>query len=192
MDLRLTYYGDPVLREKGQRVSAFGESLRELAESMLLLMRESEGIGLAAQQVGLTERICVVDLGEAAKTDPAEQSMDGRVVPGPLLMPLVAVNPEIVASSANIISYEEGCLSIPGVRASVARPDSISVRYWDLNGSEHSLEASGLLARCLQHEFDHLEGVLFVDRIKAADRLRLAGKLRQLKRETKRAARETV
>lgn len=190
MDLSLTYYGDPVLRKKSRKVTTFGEPLRELAESMLRVMREAEGIGLAAQQVGLTDRICVVDLGEGAKADPSGQTLDGKAVPAPLLMPLVTVNPEVIESSPENDSYEEGCLSIPGVRASVVRPDAISVRYWDLEGVEHRLEATGLLARCLQHEFDHLEGILFVDRIKAADRLRLAGKLRQLKRETKRASRE--
>lgn len=173
----LTYYGNPVLRAKARHVETVDEGLRALASNMLQTMYASDGIGLAAEQVGRTESMCVIDLG-AVKPRP------GREVepPSPVPMPLVLVNPEIVKMEGEQVG-PEGCLSFPDVYATVRRAETVRVVYTDLENRRQEVDASGLLARALQHEIDHLNGVLLVDRMSMAQKVAVAGKLKRIKQQ---------
>ena len=141
--------GDQVLRDPARRISKVDESIRDLARDMLRSMYTAKGIGLAAPQVGIHRQLLVIDL------DPEN----------PATPPMVLINPEITAASASIDTYEEGCLSIPGVYLDVVRPSRVEVNFRDEMGRPRRLKTDGLLARCIQHELDHLNGVLFVDRV---------------------------
>ncbi len=140
---------DPILRQVSTSLEAINDETRRLAEDMLETMYDAPGIGLAAIQIGVPRRMLVLDV-----------SKDGEEK-----TPLVFINPEIVASSDARSVYEEGCLSIPDYYAEVERPAAITVRYLDRDGKAQTIEADGLLATCLQHEIDHLNGVLFIDHI---------------------------
>ncbi|MBB3976395.1 peptide deformylase [Rhizobium azooxidifex] len=140
---------DPILREISAPLEAINDETRRLAEDMLDTMYDAPGIGLAAIQIGVPRRMLVLDVSK----DGDEKT------------PLVFINPEIVASSDARSVYEEGCLSIPDYYAEVERPATISVRFLDREGKEQTIDADGLLATCLQHEIDHLDGVLFIDHI---------------------------
>lgn len=137
------------LRREARRVSKIDEATRDLARDMLRSMYAARGIGLAAPQVGVPKQILVIDLD----------------IDEPATPPLVLINPEITASGASLNTYEEGCLSIPKVYLDVVRPSTIEVSFRDENGRPRRIKADGLLARCIQHEMDHLNGVLFVDRV---------------------------
>jgi len=187
MTLRVTQYGEEVLRQPGRRVEVFDGALRELAQSMRATMRAEEGIGLAAQQVGEALHFCVVDLGPAAREE-GEVEMDGRPVPASLLQPLYLANATVEPEPAGEIAAEEGCLSFPGVRGEVPRPPRIRVSYRDLDGAAHTLRCAGLLARCIQHEVDHCNGVLFIDRMDPAERTALRPALRKLEKKARRSA----
>ncbi len=147
--LEIHKLGDEVLRKDARRISKVDESVRELARDMLRSMYTAKGIGLAAPQVGVHKQLLVIDLDLENATSP----------------PLVLINPEITASSASLDTYEEGCLSIPGVYLDVVRPSAIQLSFRDEMGRPRSMKADGLMARCIQHEMDHLKGVLFVDRV---------------------------
>ncbi|MBC2601445.1 peptide deformylase [Puniceicoccus vermicola] len=182
MGLRVTQYGEGVLHEKGEKITQFDGELKALAEEMLETMHKHEGIGLAAQQIGKAIRLCVVELGEAAH-DTGEAVLDGRRIPPAILMPLVLVNPRIeLPTPVEMEVMEEGCLSFRQVRGNVTRPIVIEVFYQDLEGVEHHLVCEGLLSRCIQHEVDHLNGILFIDRMEKADFARIRSKVRKLKR----------
>lgn len=141
--------GDGVLRNPAKRISKVDESVRDLARDMLRSMYAAKGIGLAAPQVGVHKQLLVIDL------DPENAAA----------APMVLINPEIACFGAAIETYEEGCLSIPGVYLNVVRPATVEVSYRDEMGRPQRVKADGLLSRCIQHEMDHLEGVLFVDRV---------------------------
>lgn len=147
--LDLHYLGDKVLRQKAKRISKIDDSIRELAKEMLQTMYSSHGIGLAAPQVGVNKRLIVVD------TDPENPNHGAMVL----------INPEITQFGKELCGFEEGCLSIPGVHLDVMRPDVIEVTYRDEFGKPKRIKASGLLSRVIQHEIDHLDGVMFVDRV---------------------------
>jgi peptide deformylase len=134
-----------VLHGKSEEISTIDDSVVQLSEQMFSAMYASNGIGLAAVQVGILKRMFVCD------------------VPGS--KQIVMVNPHIVELSSSTSTYEEGCLSIPGIQADVTRPARVTVQYIDLKGKEQTLETGGLLSTCIQHEFDHLNGVLFIDRL---------------------------
>ena len=159
-------YGSPVLRQKTEPVTVFDDELRAFVEHMAETMYVTNGIGLAAPQVGVLRRIMVIDMSFGEEVDTI----------------LAMVNPEILGSEGEC-TLEEGCISIPGVFEEVVRPERIRVRYHDLNGETVETDADGLLARVMQHEIDHLEGVLFVDRIGAAKRALLAKTLREIAEE---------
>jgi peptide deformylase len=144
--LPLKFYPDPILKTKCEPVTTFDASLTTLVEDMIHTMYEEEGIGLAAPQIGNTTRVCVVDVSE-----------DGQGV-------MEFINPEIVAKSGNT-AIEEGCLSIPGYREFVDRKEKIKVKAQKRDGTPFEIEAEGILSICLQHEIDHLDGILFVDRL---------------------------
>ncbi|SFF35175.1 peptide deformylase [Aureimonas phyllosphaerae] len=141
---------DPILRRASEPVSRVDDALKRFTDDMLETMYDAPGIGLAAIQVGEPLRIVTIDL---SKEDDPEKA------------PQVFLNPEILSSSDERSVYEEGCLSIPDYYAEVERPAKVTVRYLGLDGKTHEIEADGLLATCLQHEIDHLNGVLFIDYI---------------------------
>ncbi len=185
MVLRVTQYGESVLRQKGQPLKALDEGLRKLANDMIETMHAAEGVGLAAQQVGHALPLFVVDISDL---DPAllDYQLDGKQPPIDLLMPMVVINPQLRLLPGKPVTAEEGCLSFPGIRIDVPRADSIELNYQDLDGSHHVLHASGWFARVIQHEYDHVQGVLFIDHLETRALRLLDSKLKRLKR----AARE--
>lgn len=164
MSLRIVHYNDPILRKKGDAVTVFDPALRKLAKAMIDTMHTAEGIGLAAQQIGEALQLCVVDLRESSED--FDWLLDGAHPPLSLFMPMIIVNPVItVAKDTSTEIVEEGCLSFPEIRGDVKRPEEISVKFSDEHGVPHTLVCNGLLARCILHEADHLDGVLFIDRM---------------------------
>ncbi|RRJ96226.1 peptide deformylase [Opitutaceae bacterium TAV4] len=164
MVLSIVHYNNPVLRKKGDKVSVFDAELARLGVDMVETMHAAKGIGLAAQQVGRAIQFCVVDV-RAADRD-YDWELDGTRPPVELFMPLFMANPEITpVEGCEKVIYEEGCLSFPGIRGDVKRPEEICVRYQDAQGVPHTLFCNGILARCIQHEADHLAGTLFIDRM---------------------------
>jgi peptide deformylase len=147
--LDIHYLGDRVLRHPAKRVAKVDQSIRQLAQQMLQTMYSADGIGLAAPQVGVNKQILVID----CEPDNPENK------------PLVLINPEIKRFGRALCDAQEGCLSVPGVYMDVTRPEEIEVAYKDENGRPQTLKANGLLSRVIQHEIDHLNGVMFVDRI---------------------------
>lgn len=158
---------DPLLRQVSKPVERVDDSLRRLADDMLETMYDAPGIGLAAIQIGLPMRLLVIDLAKE-DDEPA---------------PHVFVNPEILESSDERSVYEEGCLSIPEYYAEVERPASVRVKYVDRDGRGQEIKAEGLMATCLQHEIDHLNGVLFIDHISKLKRVMVMRKFRKLARD---------
>tara|TARA_Y100001968_G_C19427596_1_gene755233 strand:+ start:154 stop:777 length:624 start_codon:yes stop_codon:yes gene_type:complete len=154
--LEIHTLGNPALRQTGRHISKVNGNIRDLAKDMLRSMYSAKGIGLAAPQVGIEKQILVIDLDIENSSNP----------------PLVIINPEIISSSASLEAYEEGCLSIPGVYLDVIRPSSIKVSFRDEMGRPKKMNADGLMARCIQHEIDHLNGVLFVDRVSDKENLK--------------------
>jgi peptide deformylase len=183
--LPIVCYNDPVLRKKGARVAKFDAALVALADDMVATMHAAEGIGLAAQQVGRALQLCVMDLREAKRDFVWE--LDGAKPPLELFMPLALANPIVTALPSDETLYEEGCLSFPGIRGDVARPDAVRVEFQDLQGVPHTLVCTGLLARCAQHEADHLNGVLFIDRMDKKTRAQLDADVKALAKETRAA-----
>ncbi len=156
-------YGDRVLRGKGAVVKEFGSELKALFERMERTMIAARGVGLAAPQIGLSKQIAIVN------PEPEDSAKLIKMI-----------NPRVVASSKETVKIEEGCLSVPGVRGDVARPERVTVVYQDESGAERTLEAEGMLARIVQHELDHLNGVLFIDRLSFAKRSLIKAKLKTL------------
>jgi len=154
--LKIYMLGQETLRTPAIRIVKVDDSIRQLAKNMLVTMYSAKGIGLAAPQVGVQKRILVIDLN----------------FEDPDATPNVFINPEIISSSASLDTYEEGCLSIPGVYLNVLRPSSIKLSYRDEMGRPKKMNAEGLMARCIQHEIDHLNGVLFVDKVTDQDELK--------------------
>jgi peptide deformylase len=165
--LPIYLYEHSLLRKKAKPIKRPDAHVSRIADDMLETMHKASGIGLAANQVGLLQRIIVVDLsGTEEDTEFA---------------PLVLINPEVVEESGRL-SMEEGCLSIPDIREEVERPEEIAVRFRNLDFDEQHLETGGLLARVILHEIDHLDGILFVDRIGAVKRKLFRGRLNKLRR----------
>lgn len=160
---QLVTYPDPVLRARAQPVGELDDSIRALAEDMLRIMAEEDGVGLAAPQVGESVRLFVT----CATVDGEEAEQ-------------VYVNPEILAVDGSVEPQEEGCLSLPGIRGAIRRPPRVTLRATALDGRQFTITAGGLLARCWQHEIDHLDGVLIIDRMSAIDRLASRKSLRAL------------
>ena len=184
MSLRLRYFGDPVLRQSGRKIEKFDDQLASLSQEMIEVMKQSDGIGLAAQQVGIAEQFFVMDVPEHPDY-PILCVLDGKALSPSLLMPMSLANPVVSPLPSDEYYYEEGCLSFPGINADVARPEKISVSYQDVDGVAHTLECDGLLARCIQHEVDHLNGVLFIDRMEKETYAEIKKEVQSLKKETK-------
>jgi peptide deformylase len=179
LDIRL--YGDPILRTKGRKIGEVDQRIRQLAEDMIETMHAANGVGLAAQQVGEALQITVIDVSQA-EDRPSTLKIDGRAVELEAAMPMILVNPEAELGK-EIVPGTEGCLSFPEISAEIDRPDSVRVRAETLDGSPIKIEATGLLARALQHEIDHLNGILFIDRMNSGVRAGLSGRLKRLQKE---------
>ena len=158
---------DPLLKTVSKPVDAVDAGLRRLMDDMLETMRWAPGVGLAAIQVGVPKRIIVIDIAEEGKTP----------------QPRYYVNPEIVWRSEEVAVYSEGCLSVPEFYEDVERPASVKVRFLDYHGKPREELAEGLLATCLQHEFDHLEGVLFLDHLSRLKRSTILRKLQKIRKQ---------
>ena len=169
MILPIHVYGSPVLQEPTIPVKENTPELQELIDNMLETMHGASGIGLAAPQVGRSERLFVVDVSPLAKEEP-------NLPEGPL----VFINPQITEEGDIDEEYEEGCLSIPDLREYIVRPESISVTYLDRDFNEQHLEVDGMLARVIQHEYDHLEGILFIDHISSFKRRLMRRRLKDM------------
>jgi len=163
-------FGNGALREKSVKIEAVDEKIRELASDMMAAMRAADGIGLAAEQIGRNESICIIDV-------PKDHTCGVE-------MPLVLINPEILASSEEIFE-QEGCLSFPDIYVKVHRMKNVTATYTDLDGNRQEITVEGLLARAIQHELDHLNGVLLVDHMSAVQKVANSGKLKRLKRSAK-------
>jgi len=189
MLLRIVHFNETILRKKGARIGTFDASLARLANDMVETMHAAHGIGLAAQQIGQALQLCVVDLRQAE----AEYTwqLNGAKPPKELFMPLILINPHVTAVPEPTSVSDEGCLSFPDIRGDVERPDRITVTYQDPQGHAHTLAATGLLARCIQHEVDHLNGILFIDRMDKKTLALLEPELRALKRQTRLEAERT-
>lgn len=189
MVLPIVHFNSPVLRKKGAKVEKFDAALAQLANDMTDTMHAAHGIGLAAQQIGQALQLCVLDLRET-EADFAWE-FDGARPPLEIFMPLTLVNPDLKIVPEPTTSYEEGCLSFPEIRGDVVRPDEVTVKFQDVTGTPHTLRCNGLLARCVQHEFDHLQGILFIDRM-AKDVLTVIDpELKALKKQTRDAGKKS-
>lgn len=186
MQRTLCFYGNPILRVKGSKIKIFNDDLKIIIKDMIETMHEQNGIGLAAQQIGLAKQICVVDLDCYKNRDiDFNYSYDGKPLPLELFMPLALINPDIQIINKDLYVREEGCLSFPNILGMVKRPTSIICKFQDVSGNMHCLEADGLLARCILHEIDHLNGVLFIDKMQKSDLHKNKKKINQLKRKYK-------
>ena len=160
---------DPFLRQKSIDVDKVDDKVRKLMDDMLDTMYEAPGIGLAAIQVGVPKRIIVIDISKNEKK-----------------IPLYFVNPNIIVKSKNNSTYEEGCLSVPGQFAEIDRPDRCHISYLDYKGKQQELKTEGLLATCIQHEMDHLEGILFIDHLSKLKKSFIVKKLSKQKKSLER------
>ena len=170
-----------MLKRKADPVETVDDEVRALLADMLATMYEAPGIGLAAPQVGVSRRLVVLDVAErrAAEEGEAADETEGEAVEP---RPMKLINPEVVWVSDETSTYEEGCLSIPDYYEDVERPAAVRVRYQDETGAAHEIEADGLLATCLQHEIDHLDGTLFIDHISRLKRDRVTKRFAKAKR----------
>ncbi len=170
---------DPRLKAVSAPVGVIDDALRALLDDMVETMYAAPGIGLAGPQIGDNRRIIVVDNGPDDDPDAPRA-------------PVKLINPEIVWTGGEQVTAEEGCLSVPGHYADVTRPEAVRVRYLDPAGAESEIEADGLLARCLQHEIDHLDGVLFLDHLSLLKRNMILRKMRKAQRDTRAGDRRTA
>ncbi len=170
MVLPVYIYGQPVLRKVAEKINPDYPELKELIDNMFETMYKADGIGLAAPQVGLSIRLLVIDASAAAYEDNPDLQDFKKAF----------INPEILELSGDEWAYNEGCLSLPDIREDVMRPAIVKVRYYDENFQMHEDVYDGLKARIFQHEYDHIEGKLFIDRINPIRRRMISGKLRAM------------
>ena len=158
---------DPILRKTSEPVEKINKTIKNLMDDMLETMYAAPGIGLAAVQIGILKRIIVIDLAKE----------------GEKKKPIFIVNPEIISQSSDLVSYEEGCLSIPNQFAEVERPNTCKIKFLDYEGNKKELEAKGLLSTCIQHEIDHLNGILFIDYLSKLKKEIIIKKAKKQKKE---------
>ena len=182
MVFEIVKYGDPVLQTKGKPVGEVSDAIRQLSADMIETMYAANGIGLAAQQIGLALQICVVDVAPVQQDRPSRMWIDGAEQKLEEWMPLTLVNPQLDFGPAKDTA-SEGCLSFPDLHGDVLRPSRIKVRAQVADGRHVEFEADGMLARAIQHEVDHLNGVLFTSRMNSATKASLSGRLKRLHRE---------
>ena len=184
MKLPIVKYGDPILRAKGKPVQEVDERVRELAGNMLETMHAANGVGLAAQQVGEALQLTVLDISDA-KDRPSTLRLDDEEIDPATVMPLVLLNPRLTLGEETELGAE-GCLSFPEITADINRAVSVRAEAETLDGATVKIEATGLLARALQHEVDHLNGILFIDRMNSAAKASVASRLKRLQKENQR------
>ena len=175
MIYQVVTFGHEVLRQKAVPVAEITPEIRQLVMDMLESMYAAKGVGLAAEQVGHTERVCVIDVPRDAEKEACREENAA------VAMPLVLINPEILATEGKQRN-EEGCLSFPDIGAPITRADKVTVTYTDLNGVRQTVSARGLLSRAIQHEVDHLNGVLLVDKKSPMQKMSVAGQLKRLQK----------
>lgn len=184
MILPIVKYGEPVLRAKGKRIAKVDEHIRQLAQDMIETMHAANGVGLAAQQIGEAMQLTVLDVADV-EDRPSTLKLNGIETDVNSVMPLVILNPSL-ALGEETVSGTEGCLSFPEINAEIQRAELVIVKAETLEGEAIELEATGLLARALQHEIDHLNGILFIDRMSSAAKASLASRLKRMQKETAR------
>ena len=167
-----------ILREKSLKVNEVDEDLQKLMDDMLETMYAAPGIGLSAIQVGVPKRVIVLDIAPKDKPNIAPKDKPKN--------PMYFVNPEIITKSENSSTYEEGCLSVPGQFAEINRPDKCHIKYLDYYGQPKEIKADGMLATCIQHEIDHLEGILFIDYLSKLKKTMIVKKLSKQKKAIER------
>ena len=183
MPLRVIHYNEPILRKKGKIVKTFDEALQSLCSEMIETMHAHEGIGLAAQQIGKALMLCVIEVPHT-RDDSFQFTLDEKSPPADLIMPMALVNPKVELLTSVDTEYEEGCLSLPGINGTVVRPDKVRVRFEDPKGNPHVMECNGLLGRVVQHEVDHLNGILFIDRMEKESLKTVESRIKKLKKQT--------
>jgi len=183
MILDIVKYGHPVLRQKGGRIERITPEIKKLAADMLETMHAHKGVGLAAQQIGRALQLTVVDVTDA-KDRPSWLELDGKPADVNAFMPLVLINPE-TTPLGNFVSGGEGCLSFPEIFGEIARPESVDVKALNEKGEPIQFRCGGLLSRAIQHELDHLNGILFIDRMDKATKEELRPQLDALQAATK-------
>tara|TARA_A100001011_G_C14277679_1_gene830054 strand:- start:972 stop:1496 length:525 start_codon:yes stop_codon:yes gene_type:complete len=168
--LRILIEPDPILRKKCQPIEKVDDALRKLMDDMLSTMYQAPGIGLAASQIGILRRLVVIDISKDEKKND----------------PFFLINPEIIFRSKKTSIFEEGCLSLPGQFAEIERPSECHIKYTDYNGKPKELKADGLLSTCIQHEVDHLNGILFIDYLSKLKKTMIIKKLKNKKKSLER------
>jgi peptide deformylase len=183
MILEVVKYGQPVLRQKGARIEKLTPEIKQLIADMFETMHERHGVGLAAQQIGKALQLTVIDVRDV-KDRPSTLELDGQPAEVDVIMPLVLINPEI-KPVGDMVKASEGCLSFPEVFGEISRPGFVDVRALDGNFKPIEFRAGGLLARAVQHEVDHLNGILFIDRMDKETKDKLRDELDIIQAETK-------
>jgi peptide deformylase len=186
MRLSILQYGDPILRAKGKRIEKVDQRIRELAQNMIETMHDANGVGLAAPQIGESLQLTVLDVSQV-EDRPSTMNVNGKDLDPQSAMPLVLINPQIDLGGDTEVGTE-GCLSFPEITGEIERAKSITVRAQNLDSEQIELETTGFLARAIQHEVDHLNGILFIDRMSSATKTSLSSKLKRLQKETQRGA----
>ena len=186
MRLSILQYGEPILRTKGKRVEKIDQRIRELVENMIETMHAANGVGLAAPQIDESLQLTVLDVSQV-EDRPTTMKLNGKDLDPTTAMPLVLINPQIDLGGETEMGTE-GCLSFPEITGEIERAKSITVRAQNLEGEPIEIETSGFLARAIQHEVDHLNGILFIDRMSSAAKTSLSSKLKRLQKETQRGA----
>jgi peptide deformylase len=184
MKLPILQYGDPVLRTKGKRIEKIDERIRQLTQDMIETMRAANGVGLAAQQVGEALQLTVLDVSQV-EDRPSTMKLNGKDVDPRAATPLVLINPEIKLAGETELAME-ACLSFPEISGGIERAKSVIAHAQTLEDGRIEIEASGLLGRAIQHEVDHLNGILFIDRMNSAAKAALSSRLKRMQKETKR------
>ncbi|HLW34472.1 MAG TPA: peptide deformylase [Chthoniobacterales bacterium] len=184
MRLPIVQYGDRVLRAKGSRIEKIDDRIRELAQNMIETMHAANGVGLAAQQIGEPVQLTVIDVSQV-EDRPSTMKLNGQEIDPASAMPLILINPQVEVGNETE-SGTEGCLSFPEITGEISRSKSILVHAQDLEGNAVKIETIGFLARAIQHEVDHLNGILFIDRMSSAAKMTLSSRLKRLQKETQR------
>jgi len=190
MKLPILQYGDPILRAKGKRIEKIDERIRQLTQDMIETMRAANGVGLAAQQVGEPLQLTVIDVSQV-EDRPSTMKLNGKDVDPRTAMPLVLINPEIKLAGETELAME-ACLSFPEISGGIERAKSVIAHAQTLEDGRIEIEASGLLGRAIQHEVDHLNGILFIDRMNSAAKAALSSRLKRMQKETRSGQRVRV
>jgi len=183
MILEIVKYGHPALRQKGAKIESITPDIKKLITAMFATMEENHGVGLAAQQVGVAKQLTVIDV-RAVTDRPSTLELDGEPADVASIMPLVLINPVVTLSGVSVTGGE-GCLSFPEIYAEIARPSVVDVTALDAKGKPIAFRCGGLLARAVQHETDHLNGLLFIDRMDKKTKAELQPELDELQAITK-------